>query len=148
VELAPGPPHQQSRPAERTTTVNRANPNNGSNPARASGKEGAKQAGRATSAPQPLPTFSVRRLHLRLPVSDDADADTDRMHQIAEVAKRNPGPDLLLLFIRSGNYEVRIEPRGVNVDADSFKREVSAVLDHNPVFDEDQVEVAQLRHEA
>ncbi len=124
-----------------TTTVNRANSNNGSS-TRASGKEGAKQGGKP-AAPPPTATAWVRRLHLRLPVSDDADADTERMHQIAEVARHNGGPDLLLLFIRSGNYEVRIEPRGFNVEADSFKREVSAALGHDPIFDEDQVEVAQ-----
>lgn len=143
-ELAPSQAKPDPVPAERTTTntVNRTNPNNGSS-ARPSGKEGAKQGGKSVSAPPPPATTWVRRLHLRLPVSDDADADTDRMHQIAEIARHNGGPDLLLLFIRSGSYEVKIEPRGFNVDADSFKREVSATLGHDPVFDEDQIEVAQ-----
>lgn len=144
LETAPAKPEPIQTERTNPATVNRAS--NGSAAPRGGGKDGSRQGNRGGSAhpapPAPEPIW-VRRLHLRLPVSDDEDADIDLMNQVANIAKRNVGSDLFLVYLRSGEYTVRVEPRGFAIDADAFRRAVGSLLGHDPVFDEDQVEIYQ-----
>ena len=125
----PEPPAPSTPAVSKVTTPTKAT---------AANDRGSKE--KAKLAPPPPPLVTLRRLHLRLPVSDDQAEDIGVAQQVADLARQHPGRDLLLLYIQWSSQDVCIEPYGFGVAADEFSGAVAASLGQGIIFAADTVE--------
>jgi len=88
---------------------------------------------------------SARRVHLRLPVTDDVERDIEHMHALRELLAQFPGEDELYLHLPVGNREIVLRTR-LRVDwCEDFAHVVrSALAGEGAIWVEEQTSPALL----